>query len=202
MSIAPKTRFTEPEYLALAEASEEKLEYVNGEVLSMAGGSLAHNQLAMNTAGALWGALRGKPCRPLGSDQRVHVPATGLWVYPDVLVVCGKPDLSPGRDDSIVNPAVVFEVLSPRTERYDRGAKFAHYQRIPTLRDYLLVAQDARRVEHYQRVTGDRWEFRHVHGSDPLPLEALGVTLSLDDIYEGVELPAPWSLDPATRYPE
>ncbi|MCK6526495.1 Uma2 family endonuclease [Myxococcota bacterium] len=191
MSVARKTRFTEAEYLALAGASEEKLEFVGGEVFSMAGGTPRHNQIATNVAGALWGALRRGPCVPYNSDQRVHVVETGLWAYPDVTLVCGAPRPSPVHADSVVNPTLIIEVLSPGTEHYDRHEKAAHYRRIPELRDYVLVAQDRRRVEHFHRIDAERWEFREYEGSGIVPLTAVGASLPLDDVYDRVDLAAP-----------
>src|SRR5580704_2259236 len=138
---------TASEYLAAERKSETKHELVNGEVLAMSGASPAHNLIAANLTRRLGELLDRRPCVVLTSDQRIHVPATGLFAYPDLTVVCGRAELHPEDDHTIVNPRVIVEVLSDSTEAYDRGAKFKHYQSIATLEEYVLVASSERRVE-------------------------------------------------------
>jgi Uma2 family endonuclease len=187
MSTAERLQLTEREYLELERAADEKHEYVNGEAVAMAGASLRHNIITANISGNLWMQLRGKPCRPLSNDQRVHVPDTGLYTYPDVVVLCGPPKLHPQDDHTLLNPRVVFEVLSDSTELHDRTAKFAHYRRIEGFEEYVLVSQKERRVEHYRRVDGGQWLFTDYAGEGAVVLPALGVELPLDEIYAGVE---------------
>jgi Uma2 family endonuclease len=181
----------EDEYLALERASSRKHEFVNGEAVAMAGGSPRHALIANNVGGELRARLRGGPCRVFQSDLSVHVAATGLYTYPDVTVVCGTPRLHPKDGRSVLNPKVVVEVLSASSEAYDRGAKFAHYQRLPDIAEYVLVAQDQRRVEHYRRLDTGQWLLTTREGEGEVELPALGVVLALDEVYAGVEdLPA------------
>lgn len=159
-------------YLAQERASAQRHELVDGIIVQMAGASYAHNVLVANLIAALDAALRGggpadgpPGCRPLGSDMRIKVEATGLYAYPDVLVVCDEHAFEDERADTLLNPVAIFEVLSPSTEAFDRGEKFAHYRRLPSLRDYVLVAQDRPRLEHYRR-TGDSWLLHEIDGLD------------------------------------
>ena len=130
---------TYAEYLAAEAVSEVRHEYLNGEVWAMAGGTPEHAALAAAMIRELGASLRGKPCRPFSSDLRVHIPDAGLSTYPDVSVVCGQLETAPDDKDAVTNPIVLVEVLSESTEGYDRGAKAAHYRRIPSLREYVLV---------------------------------------------------------------
>jgi Uma2 family endonuclease len=197
MALAPRERMTESDYLALERSSLEKHEYVNGERFGMAGGTPLHAAICANVARALGNALRGKGCGVASSDLRVHVPQTHLYTYPDVTVVCGRIETLATDDTVIVNPALIVEVLSESTEAYDRGAKFAHYERLPSLSGYLLVASDGRRLEHFQRVPGDRW-LRSVldareQPSGSLALEPLGIAVAIADVVEGLDIFAPAS---------
>ena len=143
MEATARKTWTEDEYLALEAESDEKHELVNGEIIAMAGGSPAHNTIAMNVGSELRALIKskGRPCRVLSSDQRVNVNDTGLYTYPDVTVLCGPARTPPKSPSSLTNPLMLVEVLSDDTEAYDRGAKFAHYQRLPSLESYLLVSQ-------------------------------------------------------------
>jgi Uma2 family endonuclease len=191
MSTAAAKRYTVAEYLAFERASETKHEYFNGEIFAMAGASEPHNLIAWNIGGELHDRLKDGPCRAYVSDMRVRCPS-GLRTYPDVTAVCGDPRFEDERRDTLVNPLAIFEVLSPSTEKYDRGNKFENYQAIPTLREYVLVHQDRMRVEHYsRREGGDEWVLRVV--TDPeasVRFPALGCEIALSEIYAKVELPA------------
>jgi Uma2 family endonuclease len=180
---------TEEEYLARERASDTKHEYVNGELVAMAGASPEHNLVAGNIAGTLGDRLRDRPCVVFPSDQRLHVAATGIYAYPDVMVVCGRPERAPLDRATIVNPVVIFEVLSDSTEAFDRGAKFAHYRHLPSLREYVLVAIESRRVEHYRRLEGGQWLLSEAEGmTGVLALPALGVDLPLAETFAKLEL--------------
>ena len=183
-------------YLALERASAERHELVDGVVVGMAGASYArsaylHSVIVANLVTALAAssersAKPGGGCRPLSSDMRIKVETTGLYAYPDVLLVCGEPAFEDERADTLLNPIAIFEVLSPSTEAFDRGEKFAHYRRLPSLRDYVLVAQSRPRVEHYQRQS-DVWVLRETEGLDGrVVLEAAGCEVALAGIYAGV----------------
>ncbi len=149
-------------------------------------------QLAVNISAELHNALRGTSCQVFTSDLRVRVLPRRMYAYPDVTVVCGKPQLADDRQDSLLNPTVIFEVLSPTTEKYDRGAKFRHYLAIDTLKDYILVDQFAMRVEHYTRGSAGAWTFRaYQHPDDELKIESIAASVTLARIYDRVELPPP-----------
>lgn len=189
MCAAERQLVTEDEYLALERASEVKHEYINGEMIAMAGATYRHNVIASNIHGMLWSRLRGKPCRALQSDQRVGITETGAYTYPDVSVVCGGPEFHPKDDWVVCNPTILVEVLSKSTAEYDRTAKFAHYRHLPSLREYLLVEQKERRVQHYRRIESGEWLFTEYTEGD-VKLPTLELTLPVDEIYDGVdELP-------------
>jgi Uma2 family endonuclease len=137
--------------LAAERASETRSEYFAGQILAMTGASRADNVIAGNSHGLVWTQLRGRPCEAYIGDMRVKVNTSGGYTYPDVVVVCGEPRFEDEHVDTLLNPTLIVEVLSPSTERYDRGRKLEHYRRIPSLAEYVLVAQDARRIEWYTR---------------------------------------------------
>jgi len=181
--------FTPAEYLAFERASETKHEYFSGRIYAMAGASLAHNQVCSNLMRGLGNLLDGSPCRVLGSDMRVKVPATGLHTYPDAVVVCGKPILEDNEMDTLLNPKVIFEVLSRTTERYDRGEKFIHFQSVESLTNYVLVSQDRWRVEVFTRGDAGQWIVSRVEPPKrELSLPSIGCTLDVEVLYEGVEI--------------
>jgi Uma2 family endonuclease len=178
------------QYLALDAASETKHEYLNGEVVAMAGASPRHNLITTNVAGALRQALATSPCRVFGSDQRVRIDSTRAFFYPDVSVVCAEPRLSSDRPASLLNPLLVVEVLSPSTSDHDRGAKLAHYRRLASVREVLLVEPNERRVELYRRLESGNWLISDVLEGE-VALSSIGASLAVDDIYAKTEgLPA------------
>lgn len=186
-----KPRLTAEQYLALERVAEFKSEFINGELVAMAGGGAPHSIIALNVGGELRARLRGSSCQPYNSDMRVNVDATGLYTYPDVAVVCGESRFpNDGRRDTLLNPTVIIEVLSPSTEAYDRGAKFAHYQCLESLREYVLIAQDQPRVEHFarrQENEPNEWLLTVATGLDArIMFPVLGVELPLAEIYQGV----------------
>lgn len=180
---APTERKTYAEYLVAEAASEVRHECLNGEVWARAGGTPEHGALALALAGELRGALRGKPCRVYSSDVRVRVPQTGLSTYPDLSVVCGQLETSPDDPDAIVNPVVLVEVLSDTTEGYDRGAKAAHYRRIPSLREYVFVSQSDPLVEVHRLAESGRWELLEARPGESIELASLGIHLDVAAIY-------------------
>jgi Uma2 family endonuclease len=175
-------RMSYAQYLALERSSEVKHEYLRGEVFAMAGGSPEHARLAANIIGELGAALRGRPCAVFTSDARVRVEATDRATYPDVTVVCGRLEHSREDPDSITNPVVIVEVLSDAIEADDRGEKFAHYRRLVSLREYLLVSQRARRLEVYRR-RDDRWLLDEAGAGQILRLHSNDVDLAVDEVY-------------------
>ncbi len=187
MAPAEKLHMTEDEYVAFERASDLKHEYANGDAWAMSGGTPEHSLIAANVVGALWGRLRGRPCRAYQSDLSVHVEETGLYAYPDATVICGSLRVHPKDGRSALNPKVIFEVLSDTSEAYDRGAKFQHYARLPDLAEYVLVAQSQRRVEHYRRLESGQWLLTAYPPGAEVELPALGIALPLDEIYAGLE---------------
>jgi Uma2 family endonuclease len=180
---AEQRRMTREEYLAFDRASATKHEYWDGEIFAMSGGSREHSQLQANLSAVLVNALRDRPCVALNSDMRVRVPASEKYVYPDGIVVCGVLEVEDDDNDTLLNPSVVFEVLSDSTESFDRGRKFENYQTIASLTDYVLVAQDRVRVEHFKRRADGSWLLRILGSSDKLTLEEAGCDLSIAEIY-------------------
>jgi Uma2 family endonuclease len=179
----PHGRVSEAEYIARERAAETRHELVNGEVHAMAGASPRHNLVALNLGAELRNRLKGR-CLVLGSDQRVHVSDTGMFTYPDLSVVCGKPTFHPRFEDTLTDPAVLIEILSESTEAYDRGAKFAHYRTLPSLRQYVLVSPTERRVEVFRKNEAGRWELSEWTSGEA---EIADVAVPLDEIYAGVE---------------
>jgi Uma2 family endonuclease len=187
MQRAPIARMTYAEYLAFEEASDTKHEYVNGEVYAMAGGTPQPSALAGAVTAALVNALRDRRCRVLTSDARIRVTATKMSTYPDVSVVCQSLEVAPDDANGIVNPTIVVEVLSDSTESYDRGAKAAHYRRIPSLREYVLVSQHEPLIEVWRR-NAERGRFEiavEARAGERVELTSCGesIFLDVDEIY-------------------
>ena len=185
-SLAAQTILTPEEYIASERKATLKSEYLNGEILAMSGASNAHNLITLDIATELNIQLRQKDCLVYASDMRVRTRPTGAYFYPDVAVVCDRPIFEDNVFDTLLNPILVIEVLSPSTEAYDRGEKFAHYQELTSLREYILVSQDRIRVEHH-RLIKTQWVQTEFHGNEAvLPLVSIGCELRLQDIYRRV----------------
>ena len=187
MATQPRAFLTPEQYLELERKAEYKSEYFNGEMFAMAGAKEAHNLLVANLVAAIHRQIRERPCRVYPSDMRVHVNSTGLYTYPDVTGLCGERLFVDGQTDTLLNPGLIVEVLSPSTEAYDRGRKFEQYQSIGSLREYLLVASDRIHVDLYTRQPDDRWLLTSVNRpEDSLALDSVGARLTLSDLYEKV----------------
>jgi Uma2 family endonuclease len=185
----PVTKVTEEQYLAIDRAAEFRSEFLDGEMVARSGVSMRHARLQQNISVGLDNPLRDRGCEVFGSDFRVRV-SRRMYAYPDVSVVCGEPRLADERQDILLNPVVIFEVLSPSTEKYDRGVKFQHYRTVDSLKDYVLVDQDQFRIEHYSRETDNTWTLHDHQGlNDELKFASIGVSLSLSRIYDRVQLP-------------
>lgn len=187
-SIAARTYLTPEEYLAFERKATTKHEYLPGEIVAMSGASFDHNFITGDIFGELRAQLRGGRCKVAASDMRVKVSKTGSYFYPDVVVFCGEPQAEDSTSDTLLNPTLIIEVLSPSTEARDRGEKFWHYQQLASLQEYILVSQDQLRVEHYLR-EGAYWlrtEFREL--DDVMALPSIKCELCLRDIYSGVDL--------------
>ncbi len=188
-SAARVTRYTPEQYLALERKAEFKSEYFDGFITAMSGVSREHNTIALNLGSEIRSQFKDRPCEVFVSDIRVCVARTGLYTYPDVAAVCGKSNWQDDEVDTLLNPTMIVEVLSPSTESYDRGKKFGHYRRLETLREYVLVAQDEVRVERYTR-HGDDWVLTELNRlEDVLRLASIGCEVSLREIYAKVEFP-------------
>lgn len=189
MATNPRTAIiTLDDFIAAAEATDERLEFVDGEILAMAGASIEHGLVAQSVASSMSGQVRGRPCRVLSQGTLVGRAEDENAFLPDVVVYCGEPRRQRVRGtDRLLNPVVIVEVLSPSTADYDHGRKWESYRGIPTLQDYLLVTQDAPRVERFTRHGEHFWLYGETTGLDgEIQLESLNVTLKLADIYDGV----------------
>jgi Uma2 family endonuclease len=185
-------RLTPQDYLAWERQQETRHDYVNGEIYAMTGASRKHNVICANLLASLHGQLRERPCEVYANDMRVKVDATGLYTYPDLVVACDQPAFEDDQIDTLLNPVLIVEILSESTAGYDRGAKFAHYRNLPSLQEYLLVAQDAYRVEHYVRQPGERWLLSDYRGLEEyITLASIDCRLPLHDLYARI---APESL--------
>jgi Uma2 family endonuclease len=189
MSTRAERLYTADEYLVIERASDHKSELVNGRIYAMTGASIPHNVITGNIFGELRNRLRGGLCRAYVEGIRVKVSQTGMYTYPDVTAVCGSPETEDSHRDTILNPAVIFEVLSPSTEAYDRGQKFEHYTLLPSLREYVLVSQDHVRIEKFAR-QGEQWVFTAINDPEGLlRIEALECDIPVSEIYTDVEFP-------------
>jgi len=187
MSRQVKSYITPEEYLAFERKAETKNEYVNGEIFAMTGASRKHNLIALYIAGELRQQLKGKPCEVYPGDMRVKAPASRSYVYPDVVVVCGEPQLEDDYLDTLLNPTLVVEVLSKSTESYNRLAKSSYYRTIESLSEYLLVSQEEYRVEQYVKQAEGRWLLADVRALEAeIELESIGCSFALRDIYERI----------------
>ena len=190
MCALPRSYLTPEEYLALERQAETKSEYLRGEVFAMAGASFAHTTISFNMLVLLAPQLKQRSCTARGSDLRVKVPPTGLYTYPDIVIICGRPQFEDRHRDTLLNPTVIFEILSRSTEGYDRGEKFANYRTLESLSDYILISQHRPLVEHYARQPDESWLLRSYEGMEAiLPIPSIGCELPLADIYDKVEWP-------------
>lgn len=189
MTAQPLRSLTEQEYIDSERTSLIKHEYYKGHVYAMTGASRTHNLIAGNTLASLHSQIRRKPCQVFPSDMRVKVHKTGLYTYPDLVLICGEPQFTDDALDTLLNPLVLIEILSPSTERYDRGLKFQHYRTIETLQDYILIAQDSYHIEHYARQEHGQWLFQEAVGIEAhIAIESIDSILVLADVYEKVSI--------------
>jgi Uma2 family endonuclease len=179
--------------------AEFKSEYFDGEVYAMAGARARHGQTCGGVLVALATRLRGTACQAMSNDMRVVSPNHRSYTYPDVLIVCGKPEYLDPHEDTLLNPIAVFEVLSRTTEAHDRGKKLARYQSIPSLMEYVLVSQEEPRIERYKR-DGEKWTFTTSSGLDStLQVESVNLEIPLSEIYERVDFSEEYPLDSESR---
>lgn len=187
MSAVPETLINQRDYLAFERGSEFRHEFYRGEVFQISGASREHNIIVFNLANQIGSQLRGKDCEGYANDMRVHTPVTGIYTYPDLVIVCGEPKFLDSEFDTLLNPVVLIEVLSPTTADYDRGKKFWHYQSIESLREYLLIAQDEVKIEHLIKQSDGRWAVSEYASIDAkIELPSIEIALETSEIYEKV----------------
>jgi len=189
MSAETKRRYSLEEYLALERESDERLEFWNGDIFAMSGGTLGHERVLGNAFELFRVHLRGRECTVFGSNMQIKAPAAPPYRYADGSVVCGKVEVERFNwVDLLLNPILVYEVLSPSTEAYDRGDKFTHYKSIASLREYLLIAQHRPHITHYVKQQDGSWSYSEINGLDgSVYLPSLGITLKLSETYDQVE---------------
>lgn len=181
---APKPRVSYAEYIELEEKSPARHEWLDGVIYDMAGGTPDHAGLALTVGRLLGNQLEGKRCRVFSSDLKIRVLATNLGTYADISVVCGQLERDPDSNTAVTNPTVLVEVLSDSTEAYDRGEKFAHYRRIPSLREYVLVGQSKPLIEVHRKNEAGLWVLVAEAGAgEQAALESIGCALSVDEVY-------------------
>lgn len=187
MSTASIIRYTPQQYLARERAGEYRSQYYRGKLFAMAGGNERHSRISVNLVWRLAQRLEGGSCEVLDKDMRIKVAANGLYTYPDASVVCGGAQFEDEQRDTLLNPTVIFEVLSPSTADYDRGTKFELYRALGSLREYIVVAQEDPFIERHVRQADDSWLLTEVRGIEQsLAIAAIGCTLALEEIYRGV----------------
>jgi Uma2 family endonuclease len=187
MSAIPKMRLTAEEYLAIERKAETRSEFFAGEMFAMSGASREHNLIASNLNREIGEQLKDRPCEVYTTDMRVRIPS-GLYTYPDVVVVCGDPKFEDDSVDTLLNPLVLIEVLSESTADYDRGTKFKHYRQISSLREYVLVDQTSAQIEHFTLGNDGAWKLTETKGLDAtLILDSIGCRVPLSEVYRKVK---------------
>jgi Uma2 family endonuclease len=180
--------YTAEEYLALEVECDVRSEFRNGEIVEMTGGTPAHNEITATFIFLLKSALRKQPYSIFVTDQRLWLPEVNLYTYPDVMVTPRPPELNPDRNDTVMNPILIAEMLSNSTEAYDRGDKFTHYRTVESFQEYVLVEQYRPHVQHYVKQGDNEWLFKDYSGlKSSFTLSSVGVEIALADLYEAVE---------------
>ena len=188
MSALPLQKITPEEYLRRERLAPFKSEYFGGRIVAMSGARRPHNRIKENLSIAIGNQLRGRRCNSYSSDMRVSIRDGKAYLYPDLIVTCGKEEFEDKQFDSLVNPIVVIEVLSQTTESYDRGRKFLEYMTIPSLREYVLITPSPRRFEIFRRQDDGSWRYQSwAFSPPPLVLQSIGCTLTPEDVYDKVD---------------
>lgn len=184
-----KKFYTIQEYLEMEKEALQKQEYYKGEIFAMSGANGRHNIISVNIITVLSIALKGKSCRPYGSDMRIHIPENTLFTYPDISIICGDVIISKEDDETATQPTVIIEILSPSTKNYDRGQKFMLYRSIPSLKDYILIDSESVHAEHFSLNKERLWQLKEYDkAEEKIIIETLDVQLLLEDVYEGSKL--------------
>lgn len=187
MSAHAQPRLSPEQYLEIERPAEFKSEYYNGRMYAMPGGSYNHSRIIANLPAALFPGLKNGRCTVSSSDLRLRVAPNGLYTYPDIAVVCGEPKFVDGQKDTLVNPVLIAEVLSPSTEAYDRGWKFSQYRTIESLQDYVLVSQTEPRIEVFRRQPSGDWLLSEFVGPEAVcRLDSVSCTIALADVYDRI----------------
>ena len=186
MSFPAQSLYTAEQYLESERQADYKSEFINGRIYAMSGANRIHNQITFNIAGLLHSQIRGRLCEAYIANMRVKISSTGMYAYPDIAALCGESHFEDTHLDTLTNPTLIIEVLSPSTEAYDRGGKFSHYRKIRSLTDYVLVAQDRCSVERFIR-QDNQWIFSEATNlTDLVHLHSIQCDLLLGDIYDKV----------------
>ncbi|GAB4194310.1 MAG: Uma2 family endonuclease [Roseiflexaceae bacterium] len=192
MMAQPKQHYSVEEYLRIERGGATKHEYHHGEIYALAGSSATHNLIQVNLLISLGSQLRRRPCTVYPSDMRLRIPRSPIYVYPDVSIVCGQAEFEDAEMDILLNPTVIIEILSDSTERYDRGKKFQLYRSIPSLQEYILVAQDEVHLDRFVRQPDGNWLLISYEAiGDLVHLDAIDCNLALEDVYDKVALDNP-----------
>ncbi|MDY6990989.1 MAG: Uma2 family endonuclease [Cyanobacteriota bacterium] len=191
MQIQQQKNYTPTEYLNFEVNSQQRHEYINGEIIPITGGTPNHNQISLNFSAALNFSLKSQSYRVFVADQRLWIPNKSIYTYPDVMVTSGDLQLQTGRKDTIINPLIIAEVLSNSTRNYDKDEKFAAYRTIPTFQEYLLIDQYAMQVEQYYKTAQKQWIFSEYNeASETISLNSISFQITMADIYNKVEFEA------------
>ena len=189
MVALPQPRLTDEQYLTIERAATDKSEFYDGQMYAMSGASFIHGQIVGNMTGALYNSLRKGPCSAIPGDLRIRVSLGGLYTYSDVVVVCGEPRFADDQKDTLLNPSLLIEVLSPSTEGRDRGFKSAQYRLLASLEEYVFVWQTEPHVEVFRRRKDLGWLLSEYVGLEAqCRFEGAGCSVALSDIYENVTL--------------
>lgn len=179
---------SEKEYLAVERNALDKHEYYQGEIFAMSGASFKHNLIESNLRGLLHNFLKGKQCREFGSNLRIHIPSNTLYTYPDIIVICDEPEFIDEEFDTITNPSIIVEILSPSTANYDRGAKFDLYRDILSLKEYVLVDTKTIHVVVYNRNNDSTWTLSETKNlNDNINLPSISFIINVADVYDGID---------------
>ena len=188
MAAIPKSKMTPQEYLEFERKSAEKHEYFDGEIFLMVGAKRRHNVIVLNFGSEIRQKLKGRSCEGYANDMRVSIPNTGLYTYPELVVVCGEPNFQDDVFDTLLNPILIIEVLSETTENYDRGKKFQHYRTIETLHEYVLVSTDEARIEKFEKTNNGFWFLSEAVGIDSeIELTSIEARIQLAEIYDKID---------------
>jgi Uma2 family endonuclease len=201
MSAQAQPRLSPEQYLEIERAATTRSEYFNGRMYAMSGGTFKHSRIGPNLSAELSYALKKSRCVVVSNDLRIRVSPGGLYTYPDIAVVCGEPEFADDQNDTLVNPALIIEVLSPSTEAYDRGFKAVQYRKLPSLQEYALVSQAEPRIELFRRQTDGDWLLSEYAGKDAIcRFTSVNAEIALADVYDRIVFEPQDPLSPRPGY--